>query len=152
MTMLRITGLWLLLRLLPALLLVTPSAFAQSATPIGVWQDDSDRIQVQIAPCGEFLCGTLLWFKWPNDDQGLPVVDLQNNDPGLRGRPLLGLVILRGLHRTGERTWEDGRIYNPEDGGDYHANMSINDDGSLRVRAYGLLPIFGKTRNWSRIR
>ncbi|MFC3676787.1 DUF2147 domain-containing protein [Ferrovibrio xuzhouensis] len=145
--MLRIAGL-----LLFALLFAAPLAIAQSATPVGVWQDDSGRIQVQIAPCGEFLCGTLLWFRWPNDDQGLPVVDLKNRDPGLRGRPLLGLVILYGLRRTGERTWEDGKIYNPEDGANYHANMSINDDGSLRVRAYGLLPIFGRTRVWRRIR
>src|SRR3546814_19229505 len=92
--MLRIAGFLFL-----APLLVAPWAIAQNATPVGVWQDDSDRIQVQIAPCGESLCGTLLWFRWPNDDQGLPVVDLKNRDPGLRDRPLLGLAILYGLRR-----------------------------------------------------
>jgi uncharacterized protein (DUF2147 family) len=64
----------------------------------------------------------------------------------------LGLTILYGLRRTGERTWEEGRIYNPDDGTDYRATMSIQDDGTLRVRAYLLVPPLGKTFIWTRVR
>jgi uncharacterized protein (DUF2147 family) len=32
------------------------------------------------------------------------------------------------------------------------ALMSIGDDGTLRVRAYVLLPILGKTFIWTRVR
>src|SRR6185312_16506923 len=78
-------------------LLTITGASAEGATPIGVWLDASKRIEVQITPCGEFLCGKLLWFKWPDDDEGLPVVDLKNKNPALRNRPLLGLIILRNL-------------------------------------------------------
>ena len=134
-----------------ALLPATPSA-AQGPTPAGVWLDASERVQVEIAPCGDELCGTLVWFRWPNDAQDLPLVDLKNADPALRSRPLMGLKILYGLHRTGERAWEGGKIYNPDSGRDYNATMSIRDDGTLRVRAYVLHPIFGKTQIWTRIR
>jgi uncharacterized protein (DUF2147 family) len=131
-----------------ALLAVTPVK-AQSPTPTGFWQDSSGRIQVEIKPCGELLCGKIVWFKWPNNDQGLPLLDVKNTDPALRTRPLLGLTILDGLHRTGENTWADGKIYNPEDGQSYQADMSIADDGSLRVQAHaGLL---GKTLIWTRM-
>ena len=80
----------------------------------------------------------------------LPLVDLKNADSKLRGRPLLGLTILYDLRRTGDRTWEDGKIYNPDDGVDYRALRSINDDGTLRVRAYVLVPLLGKTFTWKR--
>lgn len=133
-----------------ALLAVTPIE-AQSPTPTGVWQDSSGRVQVEIAPCGEFLCGKIVWFKWPDNAQGLPLVDLKNKDPALRTRPLLGLTILYGLRRTGENTWAGGKIYNPEDGVNYQATMSIQPDGSLRVRASEAIPLFGKTLIWTRM-
>ena len=137
--------------LLLAVLLAATPASAQSPTPAGVWLDASQRVQVEIASCGELLCGTLVWFRWPNDAQDLPLLDFRNANPALRSRPLLGLTILYGLRRTGERTWEGGKIYNPDSGRNYNATMSIQDDGTLRVRAYVLLPIFGRTQIWSRI-
>lgn len=78
------------------LALAATSAGAQSPTPIGVWLHVNKRIQVEIAPCGDRLCGKMIWFRWPNDAQGLPLVDLKNADPALRSRPLLGLTILYG--------------------------------------------------------
>jgi len=66
--------------------------------------------------------------------------------------PPHGLTILYGLRHADERTWVDGKIYNPDDGTDYNARMSIQDDGSLRVRAYLLLPLFGRTLIWKRVR
>ncbi len=135
--------------LLMGLFIITP-VFAEDATPIGVWLDASKRIAVKVTGCGEFLCGKLLWFKWPDDAQGLPVVDLKNKKPELRNRPLLGLVILRNL-RAEEDVWKEGEIYNPDDGENYHVNMSIEDDRTLRVHVYDLLPIFGETHIWTRI-
>jgi uncharacterized protein (DUF2147 family) len=133
------------------LMLTVAPAGAKDLTPIGVWLDASKRIEVKVTPCGDRLCGKLLWFKWPDDDQGLPVVDLKNEDPALRDRPLLGLVILRNLRRNGENIWEGGEIYNPDDGENYHVKMSIQDDLTLRVRVYDLFPIFGETHIWTRI-
>lgn len=132
-------------------LLAAPSASAQSPTPVGVWLHDNKRIQIEIAPCGELLCAKIVWFKWPNDAQGVPLVDLKNADPALRTRPLLGLTVLYGLRRTGDNTWEDGYIYNPDDGENYRASMSIQKDGSLRIRAYVLIPLFGHTFIWTRV-
>jgi uncharacterized protein (DUF2147 family) len=103
--------------LLFTLLFATP-ACAQSLTPIGGWLHANKRIRLEIAPCGDVLCGTLVWFRWPNDGEGLPLVDLKNPDPALRARPLLGLTVLSGLRRTGEKIQEDSKIYNPDDGED----------------------------------
>lgn len=121
-------------------------ALLAAPTPVGVWQDTEQRTRVEIAPCGERLCGVIVWFQWPNNAQGLPLVDRKNTDPALRGRPLLGLQILYGLRSADRRTWKDGRIYNPDDGVNYRATMTLDDDGALRVRAYVLHPLLGKTR------
>jgi uncharacterized protein (DUF2147 family) len=67
-------------------LLATMSASAQSQTPVGVWLHANKRIRVQILPCGERLCGKIVWFRWPNDAQGLPLVDLKNWNAKLNGR------------------------------------------------------------------
>lgn len=135
-----------------AALLAALPVRAQSPTPAGVWLHANQRIKIEIVPCGDLLCGKLVWFRWPNDAQGLPLVDLKNPDPALRARPLLGLAVLSGLRRSSETAWEDGKIYNPDDGENYSAKMSINNDGSLRIRAYVLFPLFGKTQIWTRVR
>jgi uncharacterized protein (DUF2147 family) len=134
------------------LLLASSSASAQDSTPVGVWLHPNQRIQVEIAACGTKLCGKMVWFRWPNDAAGLPLVDIKNVNPALRTRPLLGLKIVHGLHRADKRTWVDGRIYNPDDGVEYNSVMTIDPNGSLRVRAYFLLPLLGKTLIWTRTR
>jgi uncharacterized protein (DUF2147 family) len=127
-------------------------AEAPVATPLGVWEDASGRVRVEIKPCEDRLCGTIVWFQWPNDAQGLPLVDLRNRNPALRTRPVMGLEILRGLRPTGEGTWGDGKLYNPDDGQSYQVSLTIQDDGRLRLRAFVLLPLFGKTRYFTRVR
>jgi len=101
--------------LLTALLVAAPVA-AQSPTPVGVWLHANERVQVEIASCGDRLCGKIVWFRWPNDAQGLPLLDFKTPDPALRARALLGLTILDDLRRADESTWEDGRLYNPDNG------------------------------------
>src|SRR5687768_232229 len=99
---------------LTALLYVAP-AYGQNSTPNGIWLHPNKRIQVAISSCGATLCGKLVWFRWPNDAGGRPLVDFRNSNPALRARPLLGLMVVQAFLRTGERSWE-GKIYNPDDG------------------------------------
>jgi uncharacterized protein (DUF2147 family) len=130
-------------------LLLTTSVDAQAPTPVGVWLHENERIKLEITPCGDELCGKSVWFRGPNDAQGLPLVDLKNPDSALRTRPLLGLTVLTGLRRAADGKWEDGEIYNPDDGEEYRVQISIQDDGSLRVRVYKFLTIFGETLIWT---
>jgi uncharacterized protein (DUF2147 family) len=106
---------------------------------------------MRVSPCGDALCAKLVWFKSPNDEQGRPRVDVNNPDPALRARPLLGLTVLHGLRHTDEDTWEGGEVYNPDDGDNYSTSMELQDDGTLRVRGYVLTPLLGKTLVWSRV-
>ena len=45
----------------------------------------------------------------------------------------MGLVVLKDMRRSEQANWEDGKIYNPDDGKEYEAVMSLQRDGSLRA-------------------
>ena len=137
---------------LPALVLLALPAAAQNPTPVGVWLHPDKRIEIEIAPCGDRLCAKIVWFKRPNGDNGLPLADVKNRNPALRLRPLLGLNVLQGLRAAGENNWEDGEVYNPDDGVNYRARMSIDNAGDLRIRAFILLPLLGHTLIWTPVR
>jgi uncharacterized protein (DUF2147 family) len=133
-------------------LVAAASAGADEPTPVGVWLHQNKRVKVAIAPCGDRLCGKIVWLLMPNDVFGEPRTDSRNPSPTLRERPLLGLTVLSGLRSTGERTWDDGKIYNPLDGKKYLARISIKEDGTLQVFAYVFMPTIGKTETWTRVR
>ena len=142
------SGYFLVLPLLVAAL----TAQAQSPGPVGVWMHENQRIQVEITPCGEQLCGKIVWFKNPVDVDGQPRDDEHNPRAALRSRPLMGMTVLQGVRRAGENDWVGGKIYNPDDGKTYDANLTMQQDGSLRVRAYVATTVLGKTEIWKRVR
>jgi len=132
-----------------ALMLLALPATAQTTTPVGVWLHPDKRIEIEIAPCGDRFCAKIVWFKRPNGDDGLPLTDVKNKDLALRTRPLLGLNVLQNLRANGENNWADGEVYNPDDGANYRAQMSIDNAGNLRIRAFVLLPLLGHTLIWT---
>ena len=135
------------------LLCVGASASASPAqnSPLGVWLFQNNRFAVEINPCGDRLCGKVSWLKAPTDAQGQIRVDKENPDPTLRARPVLGLTILSGFRRAPDGTWEDGEIYNPDDGSHYNASMTVSGTGALKVRAYVGVSLFGKTLSLTRM-
>jgi uncharacterized protein (DUF2147 family) len=40
-----------------------------AADPVGTWQTENGRSRVKIVPCGDALCGTIVWLKDPNDPE-----------------------------------------------------------------------------------
>jgi uncharacterized protein (DUF2147 family) len=129
------------------LLVAAPVAAAESL--VGKWLHENQRIHIEIFPCEDRFCGKIVWLKNPNDDQGNPVTDVENPDPTLRDRPLMGALLLRDLRQTGPTIWEDGLVYNPDDGQHYQADMEMRADGSVDMRAYVLMPMLGKTLVWT---
>ena len=72
-----------------------------------------------------------------------PLTDLENPDPNLRSRSLLGLEVGADMRNKGKR-WQ-GRIYDPRSGTWYKSRLSIVD-GQLNIRGYIGMPMLGQTR------
>jgi len=136
-------------RAAPALAALLASTSAGAAGPDGVWATPNDQAHVRIQPCADRLCGEIVWLKEPLDEQGRPKRDRNNEDEAQRDRPILGLPMLGGFRAAEAGRWEDGRIYNPEDGRTYRAKLHLAEPGRLSVS--GCVLIFCKAQEWRRV-
>ena len=123
------------------LLLVLPvSAYAQSSIA-GTWFTEDSSSKVTITQSGTAYTGKVTWVKTEG------ALDAKNSDPSLRTRPIMGIDILTGC--TGDATSAKGcRIYAPKRGSSYDAELSLDKDGSLKVKVKA--GIGGKTQTWTR--
>ena len=129
--------------------LYSGGAGAGGDSVFGFWLIESQHAIIEIAPCAEKACGNIVWLSEPLDDDGRPKLD-HNDDDEPRGRPLCGIELISGFRNTGSGVWSGGSIYNPRDGQFYSASMELRDNDTLRLRGYFLLPLFGRSRTWTR--
>lgn len=140
-------------------LLASPAA---AADVYGVWLTESKSAHVEVYKCPDAtrgpVCGRVVRLLAPKGPDGKPVkpedaVDYRNPDPNLRGRKTLQMVFLYDFKPTSTaNSFEDGAIYSAEDGKTYKANLSLQADGTLRLRGYVGAPILGKTQIWTRVK
>jgi uncharacterized protein (DUF2147 family) len=128
------------------LLLLGGPADAASAV-LGTWLVEDGKAEVTIAPCGANLCGRISRIlrrdpKWNGRD-------VNNPDPQLRTRPVLGLPILTGF-KPGKQALTGGRIYDPSSGRTYRSTVRLNPDGSLKVS--GCVAFICRSQRWTRAR
>jgi uncharacterized protein (DUF2147 family) len=85
-------------------------------------------------------------FKQPGD------TGICSKCPGrFRNKPILGLMILWGLERTGDREWSGGQILDPKTGNIYRLVLFLSRDGrSLTARGYLGFRAFGRNQQWFR--
>ena len=119
-------------------------------TILGVWKTGSGKGMVKIYKEGDKYHGKIVWLLTPNDESGKPKVDKNNEDESKRTRPILGLNNLRDFVYKGDRVWEEGKIYDPENGSDYSCEMKMTDDNTLEVRGFIGVSLFGRTDVWKR--
>ena len=134
--------------LVPAALLLLAAA-ARAEPPIGLWETGESHIEIY--HCGDLLCGRIVALDEPLGADGQPKTDKENPDPALRTRPILGMDLVAGFSRKSDRQWVKGSIYDPRDGKTYKCKMTLQKDGTLKVRGYVGLSLFGKTVVWTRI-
>ncbi len=131
--------------------LVSGPAEAAGSAIAGRWATQGFGSVVEFRPCAgrpDAMCGRILWLWDPNDAAGRRRTDSRNPDQALRSRSLIGVEIVRGLRETAPGVWNDGSVYNPDDGRTY--------TGTVRVRAGRLelkgcaLNLLCQTQTWRR--
>lgn len=112
---------------------------------IGLW-DTGDGAHVQMYQSGGKYFGKFVSFY---DEPPAGGLDTNNPDPTLRGRTLLGSDFILNFVFV-DNKWKSGRIYNPENGKQYKADLELKN-GVLKVRGWILFRLLGRTVEWTRI-
>ena len=60
------------------------------------------------------------------------------------------LKVLKNFEYKGDGVWEDGKIYDPENGKTYSCKMTLRDSEHLDVRGFIGFSLLGRTENWTR--
>jgi len=137
--------------LFAAALLLPALAFAQN-TPVGLWKTIDDdgktaKSYVRISEQGGTLVGSidkLLDPTTPTDAH----CDKCSDDR--KGKPILGLQIIRGVKAEGDGTWGGGEVLDPNNGKTYRTRLKPVDAGKkLEMRGY--IGPFYRTQTWIRV-
>jgi len=148
---------------LAAALVLTAAGIARAGdgdAVVGVWATNPDaeggQAHIEIFKDNGTYGGRIVWLEKPeyppDDDEGMAgqtKVDRRNPDPALRDRPVLGLKMMRGFTYAGGNRWEKGTIYHPVDGKTYECEMTLDDDGTLKVRGFIAVSLLGRTEVWT---
>ena len=122
---------------------ITVSADTLASDIVGVW-DTGDGAHVKIYERDGKYHGKFLYFYVEPPAGG---VDAKNPDPALRNRSLVGTDFLLNFEFTDQK-WKHGRIYNPENGKLYKADLELRGD-ELKVRGWIGFRLLGRTVEWS---
>jgi uncharacterized protein (DUF2147 family) len=131
---------------------------------LGIWKtepnDDGNFSHIEIYLEDGKYNGKIVYLNSPvvveGDEHGTvgeTRKDFKNPDESLRGRPLLGMDLMRGFEHNGKNKWEDGRIYDPESGKEYNCKATMMDDDTLEVFGYVKVGFakLGRDTGWTRV-
>ena len=118
----------------------TSTALKQTGDDIiGVWQTDDQKARITINRQDSLYYGRL-------SNAAVSLGTAKVNLP----TGFLAINILRDFKFTGDNRW-DGDIYDPKSKNTYQCYLKLNDDGTLKVRGYKGISLFGKSQVWTRI-
>lgn len=99
-----------------ATLAIATPAMAAPDPAFGEWLTDEGLARVAVGPCSydpSKACGAVTWLK---DPVGHPSRDIHNPDPAQRGRPLVGILVVKDMRPEAPGRWSGGRVYEPQTG------------------------------------
>jgi uncharacterized protein (DUF2147 family) len=124
-----------MLTLLPlALMLPAPDALPS------VWRNPHDSVHVRLEPCGEQMCGTVVWAT----DKA--IADARKGST----QPLVGTRIFRDFHVVKPNVWR-GKVYVPDIAKTFGGTVTIDGDRMIGKGCLIAGRIGCKSQTWSRV-
>lgn len=141
---------WILLA--PATLVWLGVALAQIPTPAGLWTTFNDSsgkpaglVRIEERD-GEFVGSVVQVYSEADPN---PLCELCEG--ALKDKPVLGMIILRGLRLDGDN-YGGGTILDPDEGRTYRCTAALLEGGrKLEVRGYLGFPWLGRSQTWVRV-
>jgi uncharacterized protein (DUF2147 family) len=139
-----------------AALVVSGAAFAQVATPVGLWKsiDEKTKVEkslVRISESGGVVTGKIEKLLDPATKPDA-VCDECSGD--LKGKPIVGMTIISGAKKNPDQPnqWDGGTVLDPANGKTYKLRLKPSDDNKkLDVRGYIGTPLIGRSQTWVRV-
>jgi uncharacterized protein (DUF2147 family) len=134
-----------------AFIAMASAALAQN-TPVGKWHSVDDKTQgikseITITENNGMLTGKV--SKLLRKDAKPDAICEECKDDR-KGKPMLGLEIIRGARKDGaESVWTGGKILDPENGKEYSLKLTP-EDGGKQLAVRGSIGPFGRTQTWVR--
>jgi uncharacterized protein (DUF2147 family) len=120
-----------------AVLVSGAAAQGPVADVTGLWIDHTGQGAVEITPCGNRICGRVVWLKNPSHKSR-------------SGKLICGTQVLGDLQKQSNNAWESGWIYNPEDEERFSAALKMANANTLLVTGYLGIKLLGETFTWKR--
>lgn len=131
-----------------AMLVSVQLLYAQSNSDaiVGEWVNEKGDAKFKIYKASNSkYYGKVIWGT------GGESKDVNNPDPNLRSREVVGLVILKDFTFEGKDKWGSGTIYDPKNGKTYSCMLTLKSAKKLDVRGYVGVSLFGRTETWTKI-
>jgi uncharacterized protein (DUF2147 family) len=121
--------------------LVSSTGLAAQDHSFGVWRNPSNSVHVRAEPCGERMCGVVVWAN-----------DKAKADARRGGTdPLVGSRLFRDFVQERPGVWR-GKVFVPDIGKTFSGTVSIVDDDTIIGRGCLLLGRVGcRSQQWTRI-
>jgi uncharacterized protein (DUF2147 family) len=113
---------------------------AETTNPTGYWLTANGHGVVEIAQCGDALCGRIVGI-----DRG----SAEPMPTDVHGDSQCGLTIIENEKPNADGTWL-GKVIDPRDGIAWQAKLWLDDRGDLRLRGFIGVPALGATQVWHR--
>lgn len=131
---------------------VTLAAFAQSMSPVGLWQTIDDETKkpksfVRITEKDGVISGAIEKIVDPAK-QDSKCDECASDDPR-KGKPVIGMTILSDLKKDGDNVYGGGKILDPNNGKVYNAKVTVIEAGT-KLGMRGSILFFGRTQTWIR--
>ncbi len=108
--------------------------------PEGLWLNPHRSVVVRTGPCGERLCG---WIVWANAE-----AQADAKDSGIDH--LLGTALLEEYRPDGATTWK-GTVFVPDMGRRFASEIDVLSPTELKVKGCILGGLICKSQTWTRV-
>lgn len=112
---------------------------------LGTYMTEGNKGKVTIEKSGDVYFGKLVWSVTKG------AVDKNNPVKSERTKKLVGKTILTGFKYAGKNVWEDGKIYDPENGKTYSCKITLKANGDITVRGFIGISLLGRNTTWKRV-
>lgn len=120
--------------------LAAPSLASAQESIYGVWRNPKNSVHINIEPCGQYLCGRVVW-----------ATDKAKEDARDGGTAnLIGSQLFRNFAPSKTGTWK-GKVFVPDLNVTVSGSAELLDANTLKARGCIFAGIGCKSQNWKRV-